>query len=175
MKYRSTQRDAVRLLYSYSHKDEALRIELEKHLSVMRRNGIITDWHDRRIVPGELWEAEISRQIETAQMIVLLISPDFMASDYCYETEMTRALERHRDGDAVVIPVLLRPVDWKESPLAALQALPRDARPVTTWSNIDEALLDVAQGIGRAVEAFRMTSGPRPLDLLKDRPRTRRE
>jgi hypothetical protein len=105
-----------------------MRIELEKHLSVMRRSGFITDWHDRRIVPGEEWEAEIAGRIETADIIVLLVSSDFMASDYCYEKEMARALERHRAGDAVVVPVLLRPVDWKQSPLSALQALPKDAR-----------------------------------------------
>ena len=96
-----------------------------------------------------------------------------MASDYCYEKEMARALERHRAGDAVVVPVLLRPVDWKQSPLSALQALPKDARPVTLWPNVDEALLNVAEGIRRAVSAFRQSPHRRPLDLLRDRPRVR--
>lgn len=143
---------AVEVFYSYSHKDESLRDELLNHLSALKRQGVIANWHDRKIGAGREWKGEIDEHLDNAQVILLLISSDFLASDYCYDVEMKRAMERHEKGEARVIPVILRPVDWSGTLFAKLQALPRDAKPVTTWSNQDEAFADVARGIRAAVE-----------------------
>lgn len=144
----------ITVFYSYAHEDEKLRDELAKHLSLLKREGIIKEWHDRRIVPGDEWKHHIDHYLEAAELILLLVSPDFIASDYCYDIEMQRALERHEEGAARVVPIILRPVDWSSAPFAALQALPTNGRAVTDWPNRDKAFLDVAQGIRRAVEAL---------------------
>jgi DNA-binding MarR family transcriptional regulator len=142
----------IQVFYSYSHRDESLRDELEEHLSLLRRQGIIAGWHDRRIGAGEEWKGEIDRFLESSQVILLLVSPSFLASDYCYEIEARRAIERHEKGEARVIPVILRPVDWKGAPFAKLAVLPKGGEPVTSWKDRDEAFLDVAVGIRTAVE-----------------------
>ena len=153
----ATQKTAVplRLFYSYSHKDEELRKELEDHLSLLRRQGVISGWHHRMIGAGEEWKGQLDKNLEEAQIILLLISPSFLASDYCYDIETKRALDRHDKDEARVIPVLLRPVDWEGAPFARLQGLPIDLRPVTTWTNKDEAFKNIAQGIRRAIEGMR--------------------
>ena len=147
----------VSLFYSYSHKDEALRDELETHLSLLRRQGVVRGWHDRRIAAGTEWAGQIDQHLDTADIILLLVSADFLASDYCYDKEMTRALERHEAGTARVIPVILRPCDWHSAPFGKLQALPKDGKPVTTWKNRDEAFTDIARGIREA--AASLTAG----------------
>ena len=143
------------LFYSYSHKDEALREQLEKHLAILQRHQIISGWHDRAIPAGSVWEQQIHEHLETADIILLLVSADFLASDYCWGKEVTRAMERHEAGTARVIPVLLRAVDWTGAPFSTLQALPKDARPVTSWSNPDEAFADIARGIRQVVTSWR--------------------
>ncbi len=148
-------RRTLSLFYSYSHRDETLRNDLETHLALLRRQEIIASWHDRQISVGQEWEGQIDRHLEEADIILLLISSDFLASDYCYDIEMQRALARHEAADAVVIPVMIRPVDRTDAPFETLQALPTDARPVTTWDNQDEAWLNVAQGIRQAAERLR--------------------
>jgi DNA polymerase III delta prime subunit len=125
---------------------------LEIHLSLLRRQGFISEWHDRKIVAGMEREREIDEHLERASIILLLISPSFLASDYCYGVEMQRALERHAQGLAWVVPLLLRAVDWQGAPFAHLQVLPRDAKPVTSWTNQDEAFADIAAGIRRIIE-----------------------
>jgi tetratricopeptide (TPR) repeat protein len=143
---------AVEVFFSYSHKDEDLRDELSKHLALLKRQQVITAWHDRKIGAGKEWENEIDEHLNTADIILLLISSDFLASDYCYDVEVKTAMKRHDDGDARVIPVILRPVDLKGALFGRLQALPKDARPVTDWPNRDQAFLNVAQGIRVAAE-----------------------
>ena len=135
-------------MISYAHRDQALKDELIVHLSPLRRQGIITDWHDRNINAGADWKKEIDTHLDTAGMILLLVSPDFIASDYCYEIEMKRALERHYAGECRVIPVFLRGCDWKGSPFGRLQDLPDDAIPVVSaqWPTRDDAFLRVARG-----------------------------
>lgn len=150
---------AIEVFYSYAHEDEALRVELEKHLSALKRQKLIDGWHDRRISAGQQWADEIDAHVNSADIILLLVSPDFLASDYCYEIEMTTALRRHREQTTVVIPIILRAVDWSGTPFAHLQALPRDGKPVTSWLNRDEAFLEIAQGIREVVSR---TSAPRP-------------
>ena len=144
----------IKLFLSYAHSDEPLREELMKHLSLLQRQGVIQTWHDRNINAGDDWKQQIDDNLNTATVILLLISADFLASDYCYEIEMQRALERHNAGEARVIPVILRPVDWHGAPFGTLQALPTDAKPITRWTNRDEAYANVAQGVRRAVEAM---------------------
>jgi GTPase SAR1 family protein len=140
---------AATLFYSYAHVDEAFREQLEKHLSLLRREGLLSDWHDRAILPGAAWADEIDEHLEQADLILLLVSADFLASDYCYEIEMARALERHQRGEAHVIPVILRPCAWSSAPFARLQALPRNAQPITTWHNQDEAFTQIVQALRR--------------------------
>ena len=149
---RATPSEPLELFYSYAHEDEALRDELQKFLVMLRRDGVISEWHDRRIGAGTEWAGQIDQHLETASIILLLVSPDFLASDYCYDVEVKRALERHGAGEARVIPVILRPCDRQAAPFAKLQAVPRDGRPVTRWPDRDDAFLDVTRGIRAAVE-----------------------
>lgn len=142
----------ITVFYSYSHKDEELRNELDKHLSVLKRQGIIAGWHDRAIEAGKDWDDEITRQLKTARIILLLISADFLASEYCWGTEMAVAMDRCNRGEAEVIPVLLRSVYREGAEFARLQALPKDARPVKLWADRDEAFEDIARGISKAAE-----------------------
>jgi hypothetical protein len=145
---------SMKLFFSYAHKDETLRDELAKHLSLLKREGIITTWHDRDITAGTDWASAIDNNLNTANIILLLVSADFLASDYCYNIEMQRALDRHQQGVARVIPIILRPCDWHSAPFGKLQALPiahsAGATPVTSWDNQDEAFLAIAQGIRKA-------------------------
>ncbi len=142
----------VEVFYASAHEDEGFRSTLDKHLSLLQRQGIIAAWHDRQIVPGADRAQAIDEHLERASIILLLISADFLASDYCYGVEMQRALERHQTNEARVIPILLRPVDWKGAPFAHLLPLPTNAQPITSWSNQDAAFAEVAAGIRRAVE-----------------------
>jgi hypothetical protein len=148
---------AIEVLISYSHQDETLKNQLIKHLSLLKRQGVIRDWHDRDIEAGFEWRREIEAHLESAEIILLLISPDFLASDFCFNIEMKRAIERHDQGQACVIPVFLRPCDWKGAPFGKLQGLPTDAEPVTSsrWSSVDEAFAVVAGGIRKAVTDLR--------------------
>ena len=141
----------IEIFCSYAHEDEFLLKKFETHLSLLKRQGLVAMWHHREITPGTEWAQVIDAHLNSASVILLLISPDFFASDYCYGIEMTRALERHRYNEARVIPILLRPVDWHGAPFAHLQALPTNTKPVTTWSNSDQAFVDIATGIRRAI------------------------
>lgn len=135
------------LFFSYSHADEALRDQLEKQLSILKRQGVIETWHDRRIGAGEEIDAAISKNLASADIILLLVSPDFINSDYCYDREMTVAMERHERGEAVVIPVILRACDWHGAPFGKLNATPPDGRPVTQAVDRDQAFLEVAKAV----------------------------
>src|SRR5689334_14830612 len=130
---------AVKIFFCYARKDESLLHKLKAHLSPLRRQGLIEVWHDRDINAGTEWLQEIKEQLNAAQIILLLVSPDFMDSDYINDFEMKRALERHEQGEARVIPVILRPVHWHKAPFSYIQALPTDGVPVTTWENQDRA------------------------------------
>lgn len=142
----------LEVFYSYSHRDERLRDELDKHLSILKRQNVIKGWHDRKIGAGKEWAGQIDGHLNDADIILLLISADFLASDYCYDVEMERAMQRHEMGQALIIPIILRPVDWKEGVFGKLQALPIDAKPVTSWGNRDRAFENIARGIREAVE-----------------------
>jgi hypothetical protein len=137
----------VRLFLSYSHKDESLREALGDHLAGLQREGVIDVWHDRKISAGQEWAGAIDSNLEEADIVLCLVSAGFLASPYCNDKELRRALERHDAGEACVIPVILRPVEWSGSPLGRLQALPSNAKPVTSWSNRDTAYKTIAAGI----------------------------
>lgn len=139
---------------SYSHRDEEFKDELIVHLSNLKRQGKIRAWQDRDIEAGTEWNAEIQQQLESADIILLLITPRFLASDYCYDLEMQRAVQRHNEGTARVIPIIIKPCDWQDTPFEKLNAVPKDAKPVTSWADRDEAFVDVVKGIRRAVESL---------------------
>ena len=145
----------ARIFIPYAREDQDLREKLEKQLAILCRQGLIETWHDRRIGAGSEWAGAIDRELEAADIILLLVSADFLASDYIYDIELKRAMERHEAGTATVIPVILRPCLWQHGEFAKLQALPRDGEPVTSdkWPNQDVALNNVAEGIARLLEA----------------------
>jgi len=161
------------VFFSYSHKDEAIRDQLETHLAMLRRQGVISTWHDRRLIAGDSIDDGIARELERADIILLLVSPDFLASDYCYGVEVARALERHAAGEARVIPIILRPCDWHTAPFGKLLASPTDGRPVTKWTDPDDAFLDIAKAIRAAAGAKDGATGnaktPKPPSLAAAR------
>lgn len=143
--------EAIELFYVYSRKDDALRKQLDTHLSALKREDLISTWHDQEILPGSLRERDSSNHLNNADIVLLLISSDFIASDYCYGIEMQRALEQHTTGEATVIPIILRPTDWTQAPFAKLEALPANGKPITTWSNRDAAFAHVVQEIRKTI------------------------
>ena len=147
----AAQPTPVEVFCAYAHEDEAWLRKLEAHLSLLKRQGLISFWHDRLIAPGTDWAQEIDTHLETASVILLLVSSDFFASDYCSGIEMKCALERHRAKKARVIPLLVRAVDWTDAPFAHLQVLPTDAKPIATWQDHDTALADAAAGLRRVI------------------------
>ncbi|SED46358.1 TIR domain-containing protein [Burkholderia sp. WP9] len=136
-----------RVFYSYSHRDSELRDELGKYLAPLRFQGKIEEWHDRKIEPGHDWAAEISDNLKSAHCILLLVSSDFLASEYCFGVEVDEALKRLKRCEARVLPVLLRPCLWEESRFSELQHIPRDGKAVTSWPSRDEAMKEVAHEI----------------------------
>jgi hypothetical protein len=102
-------------------------------------------WHDRKILAGDDWRGDIDSNLNVADVVTLLVSSDFLASDYCYEKETARAMERHAKEGTLVVPIIVRPCDWHDAPFGTLQAIPQDGKAVTSWTNRDEAWTDVAQ------------------------------
>jgi TIR domain len=137
---------------SYSHRDREFRNELEKHLANLQRQQVISSWYDGDIPPGTEWKPQIMAHLASAQIILLLISADFMASEFCYSIEMTGAIERHQANESRVLPIILRPCDWKGAPFAELEVLPAKGKPVARWPSRDEAYANVIQGIRRAID-----------------------
>lgn len=161
---------AARVFMSYSHIDEELRDQLEVQLAMLRRQGLVDVWHDRRLLPGDHLDWTINEELNQADIILLLVSPDFLASDYCYKIEKARALERHREGSARLISVILRPCDWAYTELQEFLVTPKDGKPVTQWADRDEALLNVAQAIRRAIEKLERAKTPRQNHAFIERP-----
>jgi hypothetical protein len=140
------------LFFSYSHHDQKLRDQLEVHLAMLKREGTISTWHDGRIDVGKDLDKAVKEQLEAADIVLLLVSPHFIASDYCYNIEMQRAMERHDAGTARVIPVILEPCDWHSAPFGRLRATPADGKPITKFTNLNDGFLNVVQDIRRAAE-----------------------
>jgi hypothetical protein len=145
---------AVSVFISYSHKDEEYRVQLETHLALLKREKVIETWHDRKILASMDWKNEIDTHLESSTVILFLISSDFIASDYCYEIEMQKAIQQHKANVSLIIPIVLRPCDWQSLEINKLQGLPKDVKPITTWNNIDEAWLDVVKGLRSLIKEF---------------------
>ena len=145
---------ALKAFVSYSHEDEALKVELLKHLEPLRKLHIIETWHDRKIKAGDDWDKQVSANLEAADLILLIVSIDFINSSYCYDVELEKALERHASGSAVVVPIIARSCMWKTAPFASIQAVPKDGRPIALWTNRDEALADISESIRVTAEGL---------------------
>ena len=140
----------IRVFVSYAHADESLCQELGKHLASLKHQGLIDVWHDRRIDAGDDWAQAIDANLASADVILLLVSSDFIASRYCFELEAKEAMRRHTAGEAVVIPVILRPCDWHSLPFGKLQAATTDGRAVVKFQTLDDGFLEVVQAIKKA-------------------------
>jgi hypothetical protein len=143
---------ALKVFVSYSHADEKLKDAVLRHLKPLERMKLITEWHDRKLLAGDAWGEEINSNLEEADIILLLVSIDFINSKYCYDVELDRALERHAEGACRVVPIILRGCLWQHTPFAKLQALPRDGKPTASWPDIDEALATVAEALRAMAE-----------------------
>lgn len=146
---------ALSLFISYSHADEGVKTELLKHLEPLKKLHLVETWHDRKLKPGEEWENVISKELEKADIILLLVSIDFINSKYCYDIELDKALERHEQKTAVVIPIIVRNCLWQFTPFAKIQALPKDAKAISSWPDKDEAMTHVVDGIRLIAEQIR--------------------
>ncbi len=147
--------EKVNIFISYSHEDEIYKNKLEKHLSILKRNNIIETWHDRKIIPGEEWDKKIKDELENAQIILLLVSVDFLSSNYCYDIEINRAVERHDKGEAILIPIMLRKCDWNDTSFSRIQALPKNAKPVKNFEDEDEAFYSIVEGIKSSISELK--------------------
>jgi len=141
----------TQVFYSYAREDEALLADLNAHLSLLIRQSLISTWSDRAIEPGHEWDRSIMEYLARADIILLMISSNFIESDFCWSNELKKAMERHDHGSARVIPVIIRPCDWKSAPFGKLQVLPSNGVPVTRWPDKDAAWLEVAKGIRNVI------------------------
>lgn len=146
--------ERIKLFISYAHADEKYKDELKKHLSGLKRNGIIKEWNDRYILPGKKWDDEIKRNLEESQIVLFLISSDFMSSDYINDVEIAKTLNRYEKGEVVIIPIIIRSCDFSSLSLSDFQALPKDAKAVKKWKDKDEAWLSVINGIKEVIASF---------------------
>ncbi len=142
----------LNIFLSYAHEDEAMKTQLERNLIMLKRSDKINVWQDREILPGMEWDDSIAQELAAAHIILLLISVDFNNSQYIWDKELKIAMERHEKNEARVIPIILRTCEWSEMPYAKLQALPTGAKPITSFTNADEAYTDVAKGIRMVVD-----------------------
>ncbi|WOD42059.1 toll/interleukin-1 receptor domain-containing protein [Hwangdonia lutea] len=142
----------VKIFTSYAHEDEGLKDEMDKYLKVLKRSGKIDSWNDRELIAGQEWNEGIMNELANANIILLLVSVDFLASDFIWDKELAEAMKRHEAGDAFVVPVILRNCKWTSMPFAKLQALPRNAKPISEYADRDAAFTEVATGIERLVD-----------------------
>lgn len=167
-----TDSNRIEIFISYSHEDEALLKNLEKHLVGLKHAGLITVWHGRKISAGVPWEEEIARYLSNAQIVLLLVSANFIASDYCYGVEFPRALERYEQQAARVIAIILSPCRWRDTPLSRLQVLPKGAKPVTQWADTQQAFVSITDDIAEVVKEL---SSVNRQDAERDHPADNRE
>ena len=147
----------ARIFISYSHRDEMFRGELEKHLSLLRRQGLVNIWSDHCIRPGEDLDPAIAGALEAADIILLLVSADFMSSDYCFRVEMERAVERHKQKLCVVVPIIIRPFEWGTAPFGGIKALPTDGKAVSKWPTMDDAFVDIVKQLRSLLAQAKIT------------------
>jgi len=158
---------SVEVFCSYSHRDEELRKQFEAHVALMQRKSLIQVWHDRQILAGDDWGGGIDSHLNSADLITLFVSSDFLNSNYCYEKEMARAMERHFEENILVVPIIVRECDWQDAPFGKLQAVPTDGKAVTSWTNRDEAWTEVAKHLKLCVAEL-LTQLTKQLQRLKE-------
>lgn len=146
------KQSSARIFISYAHADEDLKNELDKYLKVLKRSSKVEVWNDRELIGGQEWDKTIMSELNKANIILLLISVDFNASDFIWDKELAAAMKRHEEGTAHVVPIILRKCEWRNLPYAKLQALPRNATPVTEYANRDAAFTEIAVGIEKLVD-----------------------
>jgi TIR domain/NACHT domain len=173
MKELAAGRPPITVFFSYAHADEAACQRLLEHLSHLQQEGTIASWHDRLIDAGTNWAQAIDQAINSASIILLLVSPNFLISDYCYDVEMKIALERQARGEARVIPIILRPCDWTSAPFAHLQCLPRNRKPVSTWEHQDEAFAVIVEELRRTIRRLHQSPAMPPFSKIEMQNRTR--
>ena len=160
----------MRVFIAYSHKDYWALERLHTHLAMLNREGQIDTWFDREILAGGNLDKEIFRMLKECNLFLLLVSPDFLASDYCYENEMKQALERYHRGNAHVVPIIVEPCDWGASPLSALKAVPRDGKPISTWTNHNNAFVDIVMELRRIIEANKNVAQAQVMRVTTEKP-----
>lgn len=159
--------EPLSVFYSYAHADAKLRLRLDKHLAPLRRLGLIVDWCDHDIIAGDEWAEEIAGKLKEADIVLLLISADFVNSDFCYEKELAEAMKKHEEGEAAVVPVIVRSTNaWTKLPFGKLQALPAGGKPIPRWPTQDDGWADVARGVEQAAETLLQRRGVRPARLI---------
>jgi len=146
-----------KVFISYSHTDEKYMVQLRNHITMLEKEGLIEEWNDRKLIAGQDWDKEISENLASSTVIIMLISSDFLGSKYCFDIEMTRAMELHESRNAIVIPVIVRSCDWARAPFAKIQALPKNALPIKKWLDEDDGWLNVAQGLRKTLLSFSPT------------------
>lgn len=145
--YHEKTKAAKKIFILYSKWDKIYLEQLKKILAPLQKDGLLQTWDDSDIKPGEDWDATIHRELSTADIVFLLVSPDLIVTDYVWEIEMKEAVERHERGDAVVVPIIIRPCLWEEAPFSKIKALPEKGKAISTWANAEEAWLEVGQKI----------------------------
>ncbi|HEY8688924.1 MAG TPA: toll/interleukin-1 receptor domain-containing protein [Chitinophagaceae bacterium] len=138
---------------SYSHLDNQMLDRLHKHLAQLQRDGIITAWTDQEILAGGKLNQNISSSLSNSKLFIALLSPDYLASNYCYEKEFEKALEMEKQRKLIIVPVILEPCDWLNTPFKEFKALPKDGKAVSTWENKNTAFLDIIQNLRRLIES----------------------
>jgi hypothetical protein len=141
----------MKAFISYAHHDRTVLDRLHVHLAMLRREGRLSAWHDREILPGGVIDDEIASQLHDSELFLPLVSPDFLASQYCYQAELRAAIKRQEAGTMVIVPVIVEPCDWQASPLSLFKAVPRDGLAVSEWTNPNAALLDVVKELRRLI------------------------
>ena len=141
----------MKAFISYSHKDAEMLEMLHKHLTQLQRDGIISAWTDQEILPGGNVDQIISTSLETSDLFIALISPDYIASKYCYDQEFQKALKMQEQGNLIIIPIIIEPCDWLNTPFKKFKALPKDGKEISTWENRNTAFLDIIQNIRKLI------------------------
>ncbi len=143
----TTQKDPLKVVISYSHKDEEFREMLDTHLTILERAKKIKVWNDRDLTPGEEWNEKIYNSIVAADIIILLVSGNFIASEFIWNNELPLAMSMHENGHATVIPIIIKSCEWKDAPFSRLQCLPKNGAPVAKWADRDEPMAEIAKAI----------------------------
>ncbi len=160
----------MKAFISYSHQDEGYLNLLHRHLAQLRRDNLIQDWTDKRILAGAKFDSQITSSLEDSQLFLGLISPDYLSSNYCYEKEFQTAREKQEQGVMIIVPIIVEPCDWKSTPFSDYKALPKDGKPVSEWSNKNNAMLDVIQNIRRLISGYSEESQPSNIKIPSSLP-----